>query len=132
MRRKTKRAEKRKLQMDMSEFLGSRFLRLEDCRESQQHTISDCVRGNYGRPDLIFDSGYAVSLNQTSLKALIQAYGGDSSKWPGLVVETSVGQVDFKDGKTDAVLVMPVSPPTSDGRLPPPKPKATNGGDLEY
>jgi hypothetical protein len=117
--------------MDMSEFLTSRSLKLEDCRVPQQRTIADCVRGKFGS-ELVFEDGDQVSLNQTSLKALIQAYGADSTKWRGIVVETSVGPVPFKDGETEALLVMPVSPPTSDGKLPPPKAKANGNSGINF
>ena len=121
-------AENRNRKMDMTDYAGSSWLKLEDVREPRRAIITDCVKGNYERPDLIFESGDCVSLNKTSVRTLIKAYGADSREWTGKEVELYAGQVDFKDQKTDAVLVRPVSPPTSDGKLPPPKPKATNGG----
>jgi hypothetical protein len=73
--------------------------------------------------------------NKTSVRELIKAYGQDSRDWTGKEVELYAGQVDFKDGKADAVLVKPISPPTSDGKLPPPKPKAAKAefdDDIPY
>jgi hypothetical protein len=125
------RAENRNRKMDMSEYIGSTFLKLEDVREPRTETITDCQRGNYDRPDLIFESGDVLSLNKTSVRTLIKAYGADSREWTGKQIELFAGQVDFKDGKTDAVLVRPISQPTSDGKLPPPKPKANGSSDMD-
>ena len=117
--------------MDMSEYAGTSFLKLEDVREPRQEVIAERQPGNYDRPDLYFESGDVLSLNKTSVRTLIKSYGDDSRDWTGKTVELYAGEVDFKDGKTDAVLVRPISPPTSDGKLPPPKPKTGNGGDLD-
>lgn len=114
--------------MDMSEYAGGRFLKLDDVREPRREIINDVVPGNYERPDAWFESGNVLSLNKTSIRALIKAYGQDSRNWSGMEVELYAGQVDFKDGKTDAVLVKPISPATTDGKLPPPKSKSANGG----
>jgi hypothetical protein len=116
------------MKMDMSEYAGGSFLKLDDCRDPRREIISEVMPGNYERPDAWFESGNVLSLNKTSVRELIKAYGQDSRDWTGKEVELYAGQVDFKDGKTDAVLVKPISPPTSDGKLPPPKPKAANSG----
>jgi actin-like ATPase involved in cell morphogenesis len=75
---------------------------------------------------LIFESGAVLTLNKTSSRILIRAYGKDAREWVGKTIKAYAGQVPFKDGMTDAALVETISPPTSDGKLPPPQPKASN------
>jgi hypothetical protein len=117
---------------DISEFAGASFIKLEDLQRDgpREEIIADCVPGKYG-PELIFESGDQLSLNKTSIRTLRKAYGDDCRTWASKHVKCYAGQVPFKDGKegmTDAALVEPITPPTSDGKLPPPKPKSANGG----
>jgi hypothetical protein len=113
---------------DMSEYASTSFIKLEDLQRDgpREETIADCTPGNFG-PELTFVCGDVMTLNQTSLKNLRRAYGDDAHAWIGKDVKVYAGQVpykDGKDGKTDAALVEPISPPTSDGKLRPAKPKA--------
>jgi hypothetical protein len=85
--------------MDMSEYCGSKFLKLGDVREPRTEVIADCQPGNFDKPDT------------------------DSQNWIGKTIKVHAGKVPMKDGESDAILVEPISPPTSDGKLPPP-PKA--------
>jgi hypothetical protein len=117
---------------DMSEYAGISFIKLEDLQRSgpREETIADCVPGKYG-VELIFESGDQLSLNKTSLRTLRKAYGDDGRSWVGKCVKCHAGQVPYEDGMTDAALVEPISPPTSDGKLPPPKPKAAISEDFD-
>lgn len=117
---------------DMSEFAGASFIKLEDLQRDgpREEILADCVPGKYG-PEMIFESGDQLSLNKTSIRTLRKAYGDDCRDWVGKRVKCYAGQVPFKDGMTDAALVEPISPPTSDGKLPPPKPKAAISEDLD-
>jgi hypothetical protein len=115
---------------DMSEYCTGSFLKLADLREPREEVIADCVPGNYG-PDLVCESGDVLTLNETSKRRLIRAYGMNCKVWIGKTVKLYAGQVPFKDGMTDAALVEPISPPTSDGKLPPPKPKANGSNNLD-
>jgi hypothetical protein len=79
---------------------------------------------------LFFESGAKLSLNATSVGALIRSVGDDFDTWTGHEVEVYAGEVDTKSGKADAVLVrlLDVETPT-----PPPKPtaKATARADMD-
>ena len=97
--------------MDMSEYCGSKFLKLDDVREPRIEVIADCRPGNFDRPDLTFESGDVLSANRTSCRALARAYGTDSQNWIGKTVKVYAGKVHTKDGDNDAVLIEPVSPP---------------------
>jgi hypothetical protein len=118
---------------DMSEYAGANFIKLDDLQRDgpREETIADCVPGKYG-PELIFESGDQISLNKTSIRALRKAYGDDCRAWIDKNVKLHAGKVPFEDGETDAALVEAISPPTSDGKLSPPKPKATNGGGADF
>lgn len=116
---------------DISQYAGKSFIKFEDLQRDgpREETIADCVAGNYG-PELVFESGDVMSLNQTSMRFLRKAYGDDCRNWVSKLVRCYAGQVPYQGDKTDAALVEPILPTTADGKLPPPKPKAANGGDL--
>jgi len=119
--------------MDMSEYCGSSYLKLEDVREPHTEIIADVQWGNFNRPDLIFESGNVLSANKTSCRVLAKAYGLDSEKWAGKAVKVYAGKVPMKDGESDAVLVEPITAPTSDGKLPAPKkPKADFSDEIPF
>src|SRR5262249_17179608 len=116
---------------DMSEYAGTEFIKFKDLQAGgpREEIIADCTPGNYDHPDLVLQSGAVLTLNKTSIANLRKAYGDDARVWIGKTVKCYAGQVTYKGDPTDAALVEPVSPPTSDGKLPPPKPKV-NGDDL--
>lgn len=118
---------------DMSEYAGTSFVKLVDLQRDgpRKETIADCTPGNYG-PELIFASGDVISLNKNSIRALRKAYGDDARAWVDKDVRVYAGKVPYKDGETDAALVEPISPATSDGKLSPPKPKAAFDDDIPY
>ena len=115
---------------DMSAYAGTEYIKFEDLKRngSRVEVIADCRPGNYDQADLVFESGAVLTLNKTSTRELIRAYGKDAREFIGKTIKAYAGQVPFKDGMTDAALVECVSPATSDGKLPPPKPKDNGGG----
>src|SRR5215510_3403933 len=102
---------------DMSEFTGTDYVKFKDLQANGPRTevIADCVPGNFDQPDLIFESGAVLTLNVTSTRALVRAYGKDARGWIGKTIRCYAGQVPYKDDMTDAALVEPISAPTSDG-----------------
>ena len=97
--------------MDMSAYVGSSFIKLGDVREGpRQETIANVQIGNFDRPELTFESGSVLSLNKTSVRILINAYGEDSRNWEGCALEVYFGRVGTKEGDKDAILVRPITP----------------------
>jgi hypothetical protein len=117
--------------MDMKQFAGTDFIKLKDLQSGgpRQEVIADCRPGNFDMPDLFFESGSVLTLNATSVRVLIRAYGDDSRGWVAKTIRIYPGQVPFKDGITDAALVEPISPATSGGKQPKPNTGGTDFND---
>src|SRR5262249_43835026 len=108
--------------MDISKFLGSTFLKVEDIKASGpvRVTITDVSEGRFGKLDLTFDDGTQLSLNSTNARVLTRAYGLESNDWINKQVELVVGEIKYDGKMNEAVLINPISPPIEN--KPPPKP----------
>jgi hypothetical protein len=97
--------------MDMRKYSGETFIKLDHVRAGPlQETIAGVKLGKYDKPNLLFESGEALSLNATNNTTLIRAYGPNSADWIGKEIELHAGQVEFQGKPLDAVLVRPISP----------------------
>ena len=117
--------------MDVTAYMGSTFLKVEDIRNApRQVRIKDCRIGQFEKLDLHFEDGDKLSLNATNVKTLARNYGKDSQGWIGQTIELYIGPVEFKGQEQDSILVRPISPP-----VPPNKERTTdsgsNSGDLD-
>jgi hypothetical protein len=98
--------------MDMRKYSGEAFLKVSDVRDGPlQMQIAAIREGRYDKPDAVFETGEALSLNATNRKILVRAYGPDSDDWVGKVIELFLGEIEFQKQMHEAVLVRPVSPP---------------------
>jgi hypothetical protein len=91
-------------------YMSGRFLTLEDLlgQPPLKEKIADVapVDGKYGeRLVATFESGSKLSLNKTSVGNLCRDYGDDYALWLRHDVKVWAGEVDFSNGKTDAILV---------------------------
>ena len=97
-------------------------------------------KGKFGaKLVLFFESGRKLSLNGTSVGNLIRDIGQDYDDWTAHDVKVFAGEVDFKHGKADAVLVELIdtdTPPPTSSKTPPEPPKkptskAAAGNDMD-
>src|SRR5262249_2620923 len=99
--------------MDMREFAGTSYINLDDVANGPiQEKIVDIQKGDYGKPDLYFESGARFSLNVTNDRALMRAFGYERKDWIGKKVELYIGEVQFKGEMQKSVLARPVTPPS--------------------
>jgi hypothetical protein len=104
-------------EMDMRKFSGETFVKLADVRDRPLlQTIAEIKTGKFEKPNLVFESGEALSLNASNNRILLRAYGPNSDDWVGKEIELYAGQVEFQGRPLDAVLVRPITPTP-----PPPK-----------
>ena len=73
--------------------------------------IAAVREGKYEKPDLVFESGEAFSVNSTNNRTLMRAYGSNSDEWVGKDIELALGKIKFQGEWQDAVIVKPISPP---------------------
>jgi hypothetical protein len=98
--------------MDMRKYSGETYIKTVDVRGGPLRAKIAVVReGQYGRPDLVFETGEILSLNATNNKILIRAYGPNSEDWIGKEIELFLGEVEYQKKMREAVIVRPVSPP---------------------
>jgi hypothetical protein len=97
--------------MDMRKFSGAAFIKVDDVRDGPLQMQIDAVReGKYEKPDLVFESGEAFSVNSTNNRILMRAYGANSDDWVGKKIELALGQIKFQGSLQDAVIVKPITP----------------------
>lgn len=96
--------------MDMSRYAGQVFIKPDDVRGAPvRERIVRLSMGKYDRPVANFESGDALTLNQTNIRALIRAYGRDGRAWIGHDVELYVGEIEYDGRQQESVLVRPIS-----------------------
>src|SRR5262249_20175520 len=99
--------------MDMRQYAGTNYVNLDDLVDgSHKETIVDIQIGDYGRPDLYFESGDRLSLNVTNNRTLVRAFGSESNGWISKAIEIYVGDTMYKGEKQKSVLVRPITPPS--------------------
>jgi hypothetical protein len=126
-RHQTSAPESEDNNMDMRQFSGETFIKLDDVRGNPLlQKIAEIKTGKFEKPNLVFESGEALSLNATNNRVLIRNFGPDSDAWIGKEVELYAGQVEFQGKPLDAVLVRPISPTPKPSKKPAPKPADMN------
>ena len=90
-------------------FAGSQFITLQSLkgRPSLHERIEFVTEedGKYGQKLVVtFESGMRLSLNATSVGNLIRDIDTDFDNWVGREVTVRAGEVDFQNGKADAIL----------------------------
>jgi hypothetical protein len=101
--------------VDARRYAASAFVSVEDIRGSGpvNKTIAAVTVGRFNKLDALFDDGTTLSLNKTNTKTMVLAYGADTEAWIEHVVALSVGPIEFQGRMQDAVLLAPVSKPSS-------------------
>lgn len=78
--------------MDMRKFAGKAFVKVDDVREGPLAVrIAAVEPGSYDKPNLIFETCEALSLNATNSRILVRAYGPDSDDWLGKDIQLELG-----------------------------------------
>ena len=118
--------------IDMRKYGGEYYLTIADVRDRPlRMKIVDVREGKYDKPDLIFETGDALSLNATNRRVLMRAYGPTSDTWISKDIELVLGETEFQGKPQESVLTKPVSPPLTAAEraaVPEPLPKPGNGG----
>ena len=115
-----------------AKYAGGGFITLDSLKGKpplieQIAVVKEETGGKYGdRLVLVFESGKQLSLNKTSVGNLRRDIDDNWDLWPSHTVKIFAGEVDFQSGTTRCVLVEGI-----DVDRPPPKPKPTNGGDMD-
>jgi hypothetical protein len=111
--------------MDMREYAGSNFIRVDDVRgKPWRGRIRSVKIGQHDRPVVEFDTGERLTLNATNTKLMINAYGADSRDWVSVEVELFAGETMFNGTPRESVLVRPISvvkPRPAAATEPPPR-----------
>ena len=106
--------------MDMQEFSGGGFVKVDDVKEGPIKEQIDAVKlGKWDKPNLVFESGSLLSVNATNNRILMRAYGRNSDDWVGKEVELYLGEIELQGTPREAVLVRPISPPINKPKKPP-------------
>jgi hypothetical protein len=101
----------RRTTMDMSQFSGERFVKIADVADGPiPERIAGVRMGRYEKPDLVFENGDILSLNQTNTDILCRAYGAESDDWTDKQVELYQGEIKYQGQMQPAVKVRPISP----------------------
>jgi hypothetical protein len=97
--------------MDMSEYAGSRFLKVQDVKGGPIHgKIVRVDLGKYNKPNIHLDDGSILSGNATNVRALCRAYRTDSEGWIDREIELVLGTIEYQGEDQEAIVVNPISP----------------------
>lgn len=98
--------------MDMRKFSGEHFVKVDDVKDGPiDGQIAVIKEGKYDKPNIVFESGDVLSLNATNNQILMRAYGSDSDRWIGKMIQMFLGVIQYQGTDHEAVLVRPISPP---------------------
>ena len=98
--------------MDMSEYAGSRFLKVQDVKGGAiRARIIKVDVGKYEKPNIHFDDATILSGNATNVRTLCRAYGNDSDGWLDKEIELTLGTIEYQGEDQEAIVVNPISPP---------------------
>ena len=79
--------------IDMRKYGGEYYLTIADVRDGPlRMKIVDVREGKYDKPDLIFETGDALSSNETNRRVLMRAYGPTSDTWISKDIEPGPGR----------------------------------------
>jgi hypothetical protein len=96
----------------MKKYNTEYFIKVDDVRDGPiEGQIAAVKEGKWDKPDIVLETGDALSLNATNRKALTRAYETESDFWIGKQIELFLGEVEYQRKKQEAVLVRPISPP---------------------
>ncbi len=119
--------------MDMRKYSGLSFIKIPDLRNGPLLMQIAAVReGKFEKPDLVFESGEAFSVNSTNNRTLMRAYGSNSDEWVGKKVELALGQIKFQGELQDAVIVKPISPQIAAAAKKKTEPEGEFGDDVPF
>lgn len=106
--------------MDMSEYMGSIFLKVDDLAGGpQRKTIAGVEPGQFGKPVVTFDDSTKLSLNKTNVRALGRVWGTESDGWIGQELELQTGTLEYNGQVSPAILVSPLAPTAATTGKPP-------------
>jgi hypothetical protein len=130
----TKQRRKEKI-MDMSEFAGSRFLKVQDVKGGPiRARIVRVDLGKYNKPNIHLDDGNILSGNATNVRALCRAYGSDSEGWIDHEIELTLGTIEYQGEDQEAIIVNPIAPslkPKAEGAAKLPKAKSKLKSEMD-
>ena len=118
--------------MDMSEFAGSRFLKVADLEKqgSFKARIVAVERGKFDKANLHLSEGSILSLNVTNCQTLIRSFGAESDDWLDKEIELYLGEVEFEGEMKPTVLVRVISAEVENKKVVKPS-KKKSGGDMD-
>jgi hypothetical protein len=125
--------------MDMRKY-ATGYIKPDDVRDGprQERIVKVFESEKYGRPVLDLESGDQFILNEKNTRILNKAFGYESDRWPGLVIEFVLDH--YKDRKSEeekeTVTVRPISvrQPSDNGgtKAIQPRPRTSLDADIPF
>jgi hypothetical protein len=116
--------------MDISDQIIAGFIKPQHLADGpRRDVIAGVYPGRFG-PEIEFQDGSKLGLNQTNLRKLADAWGVETDIWIGKEVEMYAGKTQFNGEPRDSVMLRAISPPLPMSERPAPKPKTTIKTDL--
>jgi hypothetical protein len=116
--------------MDISDQLLTGFIKFQHVADGPRRDVIAAVApGRFG-PEAEMQGGGTLSLNQTNLRKLADAWGTETDRWIGKEVELYAGKTRYQGEDRDSVLVRTISPALTMAERAAAKPKQTLKHDL--
>jgi hypothetical protein len=96
---------------DLKKYAGTHFVKPADVRDEPRRDKIVGVRENtqYGKLELILESGDILSLNATNTEILMDAYGRNSDELVHKEIELKFGTTRYQGEDHDTVVVVPIT-----------------------
>lgn len=109
--------------MDISDQIISGFIKVHHLTDGpRRDVIAAVAQGRFGL-EIEFQDGSKLSLNQTNLRKIADAWSTETDHWLGKEIEMYAGKTQYQGEERDSVLVRAISPALSMAERPKPKPK---------
>jgi len=101
--------------MDLSQYASSQFIKVDDLADGpQQKTIASIEPGKFDKPVVTFSDRTRLSLNNTNVNTIINAFGStESEDLIGKDVELYVGTIRYQGDDKKSVLLRALSRPAA-------------------
>jgi len=115
--------------MDISDQIIAGFIKVQHLDVPRRDVIADVALGRFGT-EIEFQDGSKLSLNQTNLRKVADAWSTETDNWLGKELEMYAGKAKFGGKDVDSVMVRPISPAIPMSERPKPKPRQSVRSEL--
>jgi hypothetical protein len=95
--------------VSLKNYAGRHFVKVDDVRDGPiKGKIVDIAEGEFGKLNLTLNTGDCLSLNKTNTTTLMHAFGTESERAIGQMVQLFLGEIKYQGRMQEAVILEPI------------------------